>query len=408
LRGPLGWLAAGHALLLLGALGYAWATMSGYFHPGHPLDVVFQLPLLPFAMAAVASRSLPPPIVEQDPGNAFGDVLTNLPAAAAIVIGAVRYSVGALDDSVTVVAALTILALLLARQFLAVRDVRLLTRTLEARVAERSRALETSELALIQAQRTEAIGRLARGIAHDFNNVLTAISGHVALLREDLGASHPARDSVDAVQDAVRCGADLARRLLTFSKPAEASPRLVPVRDGLNRAAQLARGLGRGRVQVEVVLGDPDACVYIDPVLLDQVLTNITANAVDAMPNGGLLTMEATTHRVTTPRNGSAPGTYVRFTLSDTGIGMDPATQSRIFEPFFTTKAEGRGTGLGLPTCNAIVTQAGGRIGVTSRLNEGSCFEILLPAGKGRDEANGSRPITLLSAGRTYSGWGSR
>jgi signal transduction histidine kinase len=381
LKGPLGWLGAGHFALLLGALGYAWATMRGAFYPGHSLDALFQIPLFFFALAPTSTHPLPNPITGDDPGSDLGDVLTNLPAAVALAIAVVRHIAGVFADPVTIVCGMSLVALLLARQFLAVHDVRMLSRTLEARVIERTRALEESQRALITAQRMEAIGRLAGGVAHDFNNVLAAIGGHVDLLRGTLDHAHTAHEDVAAIRDAVHSGSDLARRLLSFAKPVASSPRLVSGGEAVVRAGQLARGLARGRVSVETRIDENAGDVFIDPVLLDQVLTNLATNGIDAMASKGVLTLEATSIDLSTPNGARGPreGHYVHFAVSDTGSGMDEATMCRIFEPFFTTKGDGRGTGLGLPTAYAIVTQAGGSISVRSHVGEGTRFDVLLP-----------------------------
>jgi two-component system cell cycle sensor histidine kinase/response regulator CckA len=173
----------------------------------------------------------------------------------------------------------------------------------------------------------------------------------------------------------------MARRLLTFAKPQAAAPRAVRAAEAVARARQMARGIARGRVEVvERVAADAGA-VHIDPVMLEQVLTNLAINAIDAMPEGGVLTFEASAAQLPAPRDGVGPaaGPYVRFAVSDTGAGMEEPTMARIFEPFFTTKASTRGTGLGLSTSYSIVSQAGGRITVSSVVGVGTRFEVLLP-----------------------------
>jgi signal transduction histidine kinase len=397
LKGPLGWFGVAYLMLLAGGLAYAWATMRGFFYLGHPLDALLQLPLFAVAMAPASRHRLPPAIEADDPGNTLGDVLTNLPAAIALVVAAVQSLAGARLDMLSRAVCISIVALLLVRQVLALLDVRRLSRTLEDRVAERTRELAASQMALARAQRMEAIGRLAGGVAHDFNNVLSAISGHAELLCDELDSQHPAQESTAAIREAAHSGSELAKRLLSFARPVALSPRPVTASEAVARAGQLTRGLARGRVDVQLRVSAADSTVFIDPVLLDQVLTNLTSNAVDAMPDGGTVTLEAEAVVLTSPTGVLAvsPGRYVRFSVTDTGSGMDEVTQSHIFEPFFTTKSGDRGTGLGLPTAYSIVNQAGGSISVHSRSGVGTRFEVLLR------EADGpvARPSGSASSG---------
>jgi signal transduction histidine kinase len=245
---------------------------------------------------------------------------------------------------------------------------------------------------------------MAGGIAHDFNNVLSAIAGHLELLRPAIRPGEGSDESASAIEDATRSGSELARRLLTFSKPSGAAPRLVSSRDALLRAAQLARGLSRGTVRVEIAVAKDDAVVKMDPVLLDQVLANLASNAVDATPPGGTVTLEFSSVNINNPTHALTQppvGRYVQFAVSDTGAGMDESTAARIFEPFFTTKAIGRsGTGLGLSTAYYIVTQAGGSISVQSRPGTGTRFEVYLPEA----EPGVHRPVASLARETELSG----
>ncbi|MBV6522783.1 MAG: Sensor histidine kinase RcsC [Gemmatimonadaceae bacterium] len=380
LRGPLTWFGIGYLLFLAGALGYASASMRGVFYPGHPLDAVSQLPLFAFAIAPMSQYPLPPPIAADDAGNARGDTLTNLPAIVALVIAAAMTMTGVPLDTLSRVVCVDVVALLLARQILAIRDVRLLSRTLEDRVRERTKALAESQMALARAQRIEAIGRLAGGIAHDFNNYLSAISGHAELLKDEFDPGHPAHESTEAIRESARSGGELARRLLSFAKPAANAPRRITAQEALARASQFTRGLARGRVQVEIVAPDVDSAVFMDPVMLDQVLTNLLTNAIDATTGAGTVRLAA--ERVSIGSRpgdkGLAAGQYLKFSVIDAGTGMDEATLAMIFDPFFTTKGGDRGTGLGLPTAYSIVTQVGGTISVQSKQGEGSRFEVFL------------------------------
>jgi two-component system cell cycle sensor histidine kinase/response regulator CckA len=235
------------------------------------------------------------------------------------------------------------------------------------------------EHALQQAQRMDSIGQLAGGVAHDFNNILTAILGFSEILIDDAPPGTDTRLDLEAIQKAALHGASLSRQLLAFSRRQMLDLKVLDL-------GQVVRDFERmiARVIGEHIrwhaTSDPDLWhVKADRGQLEQVLMNLAVNARDAMPDGGTLTIET---RNATVGDGSqvAPGTYVRFSVRDTGIGMDADTQARIFEPFFTTKAPGRGTGLGLATVYGIVKQIDGFVEVESEPGQGTTFHIFLPA----------------------------
>ena len=231
---------------------------------------------------------------------------------------------------------------------------------------------------LRQAQKMEAIGQLAGGIAHDFSNVLTMIAGSGELARYELEAEHPARAEVDGIIAAVERGTALTRQLLTFSRRRTPALTEVDVAAALRETgALLTRVVGSGiDLRVEVA-GDPGT-VRLEEGQLDQILINLVVNARDAV--GGA----AGSIAVLAEPLVSAGEDRVRIRVSDSGAGMDAATRSRIFEPFFTTKPEGAGTGLGLATVYAIVTQAGGQLTVDSEPGRGTTFTIDLPRAAAR------------------------
>jgi two-component system, cell cycle sensor histidine kinase and response regulator CckA len=254
---------------------------------------------------------------------------------------------------------------------------------------------------LRQAQKMEAVGRLAGGIAHDFNNLLTAILSNAELVLGEL-ADGPVRHDVELIRQTAERAAALTRQLLAFSRKQVIQPRLVDLNAVVHETDRLLRrSLGEG-ITLETDLGDI-ASVLADPGQLEQVLINLAVNARDAMPDGGTLTirtrdvvvdeMFALRHR------GLRPGLYVTFAVEDTGLGMDPQTQARIFEPFFTTKELGRGTGLGLSTVYGIVKQWGGYVSVESALTHGTAFTIYLPRQEGVAE-----PLEQRVAGRLPGG----
>jgi signal transduction histidine kinase/CheY-like chemotaxis protein len=243
--------------------------------------------------------------------------------------------------------------------------------------------LRQTELQLQQAQKMEAIGRLAGGVAHDFNNLLSVIVGHGERLRQELGPDHPGQRRVGQVLWSADKAAGLTRHLLAFSRRQVLEARVVR----LDELAAEARGM------LERVLGediDLAFCapaelgsVRADPGQVVQVLLNLAVNARDAMPRGGRLTVEFDDVELDGAYAAShhplPPGRYVMMAVTDTGHGMDAETQRRVFEPFFTTKPEGQGTGLGLSTVYGIVRQSGGFVWVYSEVGHGTTFKVLLP-----------------------------
>ena len=244
-------------------------------------------------------------------------------------------------------------------------------------------ARKQAEEALREAQKLEAVGRLAGGVAHDFNNILTAVLARVDELQTDATLSAGGRGELAALeQDALRAAA-LTRQLLLFARRQVAQMKPLEVNQVLvNLLKMLHRLLGE-HIRLEFSADPAGLWVTGDAGMLEQVVTNLVVNARDAMPRGGRLTLH--THRVTLDAEQAAafpagrPGTFVRLTVADTGSGMDAATLSRIFEPFFTTKEAGRGTGLGLASVYGIVAQHQGWIAVESSVGEGSTFRVFLP-----------------------------
>jgi DNA-binding NtrC family response regulator/EAL domain-containing protein (putative c-di-GMP-specific phosphodiesterase class I) len=255
------------------------------------------------------------------------------------------------------------------------RDVRASRREAES-------AVRASQELARQAQKMEAVGRLAGGVAHDFNNVLTVVGLCSSVLEESLHADDPRRVHAAEITKAAACGATITRQLLTMSRYSPSEPRSIRIRDVVEQFQSMLRRLVGDQVTLAIHNADAPP-VLADPVHIEQVLMNLAVNGRDAMPNGGRLTIgtspvtfdDADDARV----RGLEPGTYVELAVTDTGSGMDAETQKRIFEPFFTTKAVGKGTGLGLAIVHGIVQQAGGAITVYSEVGHGTSVRVFMP-----------------------------
>jgi PAS domain S-box-containing protein len=250
---------------------------------------------------------------------------------------------------------------------------------IKAEVTERKRL----EQQLRQAQKMEAVGRLAGGVAHDFNNMLTIISGYSGLLLEHPGTVEPLRGYVDEIRNASGRAASLTRQLLAFSRQQVLAPRVLDLNAVVANIQKMLKRLIGEDIDLVTVLGERLWPIMADPGQLEQVLLNLAVNARDAMPEGGVVTIETANVKMDSAAAQAhfplKPGPYVLLTFSDTGIGIDAETQARIFEPFFTTKEIGKGTGLGLAMVYGIVKQSGGYIWVNSEVGKGTTFRIYLP-----------------------------
>jgi PAS domain S-box-containing protein len=238
---------------------------------------------------------------------------------------------------------------------------------------------------LRQAQKMEAVGRLAGGIAHDFNNLLTAIRGNAELMSHRVRKDPAMAAEVDEILHAADRAASLTRQLLAFSRKQVLQPIALDVNEIISGVAKMARRLIGTDVQLRLDLARSVSQVLADPAQVEQVLLNLIVNARDAMPSGGTIVVNTKNARLAADapeilQAGIAAGSFVLIAVSDDGIGMDQATQARIFEPFFTTKETGRGTGLGLSTVYGIIRQTGGAITVESERGKGASFKVYLPA----------------------------
>ena len=236
---------------------------------------------------------------------------------------------------------------------------------------------------LQQAQKMDAIGRLAGGVAHDFNNLLMVISSYAELMLDSLAPLHPLRRNVDEIQKASRRAADLTRQLLAFGRKQMQSLQLLDLNQIIEDINKMLPRLIGEDIELVFVPGEHLGKVKADPVQIEQVLMNLAANARDAMPKGGRLVIETASLRLedayVQEHSIVPPGQYVLLTVSDSGSGIAPEHLSHIFEPFYTTKEEGKGTGLGLATVYGIVKQNSGFIWVYSEPGMGTTFKIYLP-----------------------------
>lgn len=249
-------------------------------------------------------------------------------------------------------------------------------------ITERERLREQ----LAQAQKMEAIGRLAGGIAHDFNNLLTVILTYSSLAEDSLPPASPVRLDIEEVVKAGRRASQLTQQLLAFARKQVVQVQTIDLNQALTGVNRMLRPLLGSDVQFEMCLDESAGCIVMDPVQFEQVVLNLVLNARDATPPGGTITVRSVAIDLSSPAaasaRGVAPGRYSGIQVSDTGVGMDEETLERAFEPFFTTKGVGKGTGLGLSTCYGIAQQASGAIWAQSVPGAGTTFTFVAPSAK--------------------------
>ena len=281
----------------------------------------------------------------------------------------------------------------------------------EIRAAKLRRERVRLEDQFHQAQKMEAVGRLAGGVAHDFNNLLTVITGYSDLLLTSRELKDNHRTALEEIRRSAERGGALTHQLLAFSRRQPMVSRTVHVNDLIIQIEKMLRRLIGEDIELVTIPAAPQDAVTADPGRLEQVIMNLVVNARDAMPQGGKLTIETGTIHLgdsfSAKHLGVPAGQHVTISVTDTGVGMDEETKSHLFEPFFTTKGPGSGTGLGLATAYGIIRQSGGAIGMLSEVGTGTTARIYLPlaqerpqatpqTAKAEDELNGRETILLV------------
>lgn len=253
-------------------------------------------------------------------------------------------------------------------------------------LTERKKAAEEMRQirdALRHSQKMKAVGQLSAGLAHDFNNLLAVIIGFSDVLLGQFDSQDCAHHKVQEIKKAAKRAAALTTQLMSFARQQVVDPRVLDINAVVCDSCKLLESLLGREIELVLLLNPRVGYVLADTQQIEQVIINLSLNARDAMPKGGVLTIETANYEVTEAeaarRVPMAPGSYVKITVRDTGIGMDAGTQAHLFEPFFTTKALGQGTGLGLATVYGIVKQSGGFIWVESERGRGTTFDIFLP-----------------------------
>jgi PAS domain S-box-containing protein len=254
-----------------------------------------------------------------------------------------------------------------------------------------------------QAQKMEAVGRLAGGVAHDFNNLLMVISGYTEVLLEHTGPEDPLQAKIEAIHQAADRASNLTRQLLAFSRKQLLELKVVDVNIVVRDMERLLRPLIGENIELSTRLAPELGRTRADAGQIEQVIMNLVVNSKDAMPTGGKITIQTANVDLDDDLRRECgyirPGSYIMLSVSDNGHGMDEETQSRVFEPFFTTKEKGKGTGLGLSTVYGIVKQSGGYVLTQSALGQGATFRIYLPRVEDAAEPVGPLPVSVIESG---------
>jgi signal transduction histidine kinase len=370
-RGPVGWLAASFGFAFLGNLAWALATLKGYdVDHNFALDTCFFLIPLLKLMAPLSPHPVGPGAGEPRESGWTATVLPYLPVGPALVLAVITLvrAPGSWNPVLSWIG-MGMMVTLLARQFLAIRDLHRFSVTLEEKVAARTRTLEENQSLMLRTQRMNTLASMGAGLAHDLNNLLGASMNYLELAEEDLrdGGVPKARDLAQA-KDALARAAALTHRLLAYGREEEPTQRF-DLGERTRNAEPLLRVLLPRSIRLEIETVIEPLPLEGHPAQVDQILVNLVANARDAMPEGGRITL----------RTGHLGSGMACLEVEDTGHGMTAEVQAKVFEAFYTTKAPGRGTGLGLASVRTLVAQAGGEIRLWSEPGRGTRFTLLMP-----------------------------
>lgn len=408
-------LAGAGALLVFADTVYGYQLLKNTYHSGNWLGVIWSASLGLIGIAGATARPILT-LQQQD------TVVFRHPALGSLLLSSVCFIIAWVVVSwspvaprlqIVEVGVLVMIVLTVVRQGLGMIEnhrltarLRLINEDLDERVRERTADLEMVNEHLRQAQKMEAIGRLAGGIAHDFNNLLTVIIGNADLLRRQHVQNSVAKAHLDSISLTVGRAADLIRQLLAFSRRTPLIPQATVLPDIVDEVDAMLKRVLPPEIRLLINHQGEPPVVYADASQLVQVVMNLAINARDALTKGGTLTIS--TSMVTLDAQaieripGARIGNFAVLAVRDTGIGMDEDTRRRMFEPFFTTKPPGAGTGLGLATVHGIVNQSGGWISVESAIGQGSTFNIYLDLHQ--DTPSGITRVVPTLAGENITG----
>ncbi len=384
-------LVAASALLAFTDTMYGYQLLNDTYHSGNWLGILWSCALGLIGVAGASARMVPQDVEPPGPNSAR-------PAVGSLVLSSVCFAIAWLVVAMSPVApglqvveigVLVMIVLTIIRQGLVMIEnqqltsrLKLINEDLDGRVRERTADLEAANERLRQAQKMEAIGRLAGGVAHDFNNLLTVIIGNTDLLRRRSAGDPATSAHLDSIASTAGRAAELTRQLLAFSRRTPLAPQATDLTSIVGEVETMLRRVLPSGIQLKIHHHGPPPVIYADSGQMVQVLMNLAINARDALPAGGTLTLATSIVTLSADQVVEMPdarcGSFAVLTVEDSGIGMDDATRSRLFEPFFTTKPPGAGTGLGLATVHGIVRQSGGWISVVSAVGQGSSFHVYL------------------------------
>jgi signal transduction histidine kinase len=376
-RGPLGWITIGFSASALEVTLQVPLALAGKYHLGHPLDLLVLLAALFIMLAPLSPVPLEPigqPGIEaRDPARS-ALFLPLLPAASALVVILVclLWRPGYLDATLIGLGALMALLGLL-RGLLALKDLQALSSNLEARVEERTKALEAMQDAMIRTERLNAMAVLGAGLAHDLNNTLATVRAYAELARDRVNEGQlPHIKDLDHILVAADQSATLTQRLMSFGRMEEETPSVLCLRDELARLETILRMLLRRDIALRMDLGEGSVLIQGARAQIEQIFVNLVANARDAMPHGGTIAIRLSV-------DSAQDHPLARVVVEDSGHGMTPDIQEKIFQPFFTTKEPGKGTGLGLASVRQLLHDLGGTLAVASQPEVGTTFVLRIP-----------------------------